>query len=282
MSKDLLELHAKSFHWASLFLSKNIYNKCSTLYNFCRTLDDIADDDSSLEIRKKKFFEFKEDFSKKNFENSIIKNMWDILYSEKISLKIVYDLFDGVESDLADKVKINSKKDLLIYSYRVAGTVGLMMSKILKVYDKESLKGAIDLGIAMQLTNISRDVIEDNKMNRKYIDNNFSSIKETINTANIFYQKSFYAIKAIPLRSRFAVIVARRTYKKIGDYIINQKNIENYRNAGKIFVPVMGKTIETILSIGDFFKIMFKKNIEYSHEDIHSIIKEEINLDERI
>ena len=282
MSKDLLELHARSFHWASLFLSKNIYNKCSALYNFCRTLDDIVDNDNSLEIRKKKFFEFKADFSNKNFKDLIIKNMWDILYSEKISLNIVYDLFDGVESDLVDEVKISSKKDLLIYSYRVAGTVGLMMSKILKVHNKESLKGAIDLGIAMQLTNISRDVIEDNKMNRKYIDYNFSAIKETINTANIFYQKSFYAIKGIPWRSRFTVIVARRTYKKIGDYIIKQKNIENYGNAGKIFVPVMGKIIETILSIGDFFKIMFKKNIEYSPEDVHSIIKEEINLDERI
>ena len=74
------------------------------------------------------------------------------------------------------------------------------MSKILKVNNKESsLKGAIDLGIAMQLTNIARDVIEDKKRNRKYIDCNFSVIKETINTADIFYQKSFYAIKAIPL-----------------------------------------------------------------------------------
>ena len=65
MSKDLLELHAKSFHWASLFLSKNIYNKCSTLYNFCRTLDDIADDDSSLEKGKKNFLSLKRIFPKK-------------------------------------------------------------------------------------------------------------------------------------------------------------------------------------------------------------------------
>ena len=56
MSKNLLALHARSFHWASLFLSNNIYNKCSALYNFCRTLDDIADNDNSLEIRKKKIF----------------------------------------------------------------------------------------------------------------------------------------------------------------------------------------------------------------------------------
>lgn len=281
MNNDLLVLHAKSFRWASFFLSKNIYRKCSFLYNFCRTVDDIADDIQSLEIKKKNFLKFKKDFSNKKFENQIIKNMWNILDSEKISRKVIDDLFDGIESDLSHEVKINSKKDLLIYSYRVAGTVGLMMSKILKVNNKESLKGAIDLGIAMQLTNIARDVIEDKKRNRKYIDFNFSTIKDTIDTADIFYQKSFYAIKAIPLRSRFSVLVARRVYKKIGDYILKQRNIENYSNAGKIYVPLIGKVIETILSLGDFFKLLFIKKINFSNEDNHSIIKEEINLDER-
>ena len=67
----------------------------------------------------------------------------------------------GLKQILEEKVVINSKKDLLVYSYRVAGTVGLMMAKILKVKNKEALKGAIDLGIAMQLTNIARDVCED-------------------------------------------------------------------------------------------------------------------------
>jgi len=282
MNNDLLAIHAKSFHWASFFLSKETYNKCSSLYNFCRTLDDIADDNNDLEIKKKNFLEFKKNFSNKNFENPIIKNMWDLLENEKISKVVVDDLFDGVEGDLENEVKINSQKDLLVYSYRVAGTVGLMMSKILKVNDKESLKGAIDLGIAMQLTNIARDVIEDKKRNRKYIDYDFSAIKETINTADVFYQRSFPAIKAIPLSSRFSVIVARRVYRKIGDYILKQKNIENYSKAGKIYVPTFGKIIETILSIGDFLKLLFAGNTNYSNDDNHSIIKKEINLDERI
>ena len=282
MNNDLLAIHAKSFHWASFFLSKDNYNKCSSLYNFCRTLDDIADDNSDLEIKKKNFLEFKKNFSNKNFENPIIKNMWDLLENEKISKVVVDDLFDGVEGDLENEVKINSQKDLLIYSYRVAGTVGLMMSKILKVNDKESLKGAIDLGIAMQLTNIARDVIEDKKRNRKYIDYDFSAIKETINTADVFYRRSFPAIKAIPLSSRFSVIVARRVYRKIGDYILKQKNIENYSKAGKIYVTTFGKIVETILSIGDFLKLLFGENTNYSNDDSHSIINKEINFDERI
>ena len=282
MNNDLLKLYAKSFYWAGFFLSKEIYYKCSTLYNFCRTLDDIADNSDELGNKKLNFLKFKNDFINKIFDNLIIKSMWSIIESENISEKVVIDLFDGVETDLNESVKIRSKKNLLVYSYRVAGTVGLMMSKILKVNNKESLKGAIDLGIAMQLTNIARDVVEDKNRNREYIKNNFYSIKETIHNAEIFYEKSFFAIRSIPIRSRFSIIVARRVYKKIGEYILKQKNIENYNKAGRIYVPLSVKILETILSIIDFLKLLFIKNISHYNNENHSILTQEINLNERI
>ena len=131
MNNDLLAVHAKSFYWASFFLSKDIYKKCSAVYNFCRTLDDIADDTHNLEIKKKNFLKFKENFSKKINNDSIIKNMRDVIISEKISENIVYDLFDGVESDLASKVEISSKKDL-VERYEQEGSVFLFNKKILK------------------------------------------------------------------------------------------------------------------------------------------------------
>ncbi len=279
---NLLKKHARSFYWASFFLPKIVIKKSTSLYNFCRTIDDIADESNELKIKKEKFLRFKKDFLEKNKENSIISEMWSIISSENISEKIVLDLFDGVESDLQTKVNLNSKKDLLLYSYRVAGTVGLMMSKILHVKDREALKGAIDLGIAMQLTNIARDVIEDKKSNREYIESKFSSIQETINYSEIFYEKSFNSISKIPLRSRFSVIVARRVYRKIGDYILKQKNIENYYKAGKIYVPLFGKINQTFLSIFDFFKLLFVKNINYDNYENHNILSQEINLNERI
>ena len=283
MKSNLLKKHAKSFYWASFFLSNDTFNKCSSLYNFCRTLDDIVDDDDNkLEIKKKKFYKFKKEFKNNDPDNQIIKDMWSIINSENISKKIVIDLFDGVETDLEEKVEINSKKDLLVYSYRVAGTIGLMMSKILKVNNKESLKGAIDLGIAMQLTNIARDVCEDKKRKRRYIKSDFSSIKETIYDSEIFYQKSFKSISSITLRSRFSVIVARRIYKKIGDYILKQKNIENYNKAGKIYVPLFEKVIQTFLSIFDFVKLLFVKDLNYDNHLNHNILEQEINLNERI
>ena len=100
--------------------------------------------------------------------------------NNKIKKIILDDLLDGVGSDLKPKVHLKSVKDLLVYSYRVAGTVGLMMAKILNVNDTRSLKGAIDLGIAMQLTNIARDVIEDQEMNRQYIKPDFENIEATL------------------------------------------------------------------------------------------------------
>ena len=282
METNLLKKHAKSFYWASFFLSNDVFNKCSSLYNFCRTLDDIVDNNNKLEVKKEIFLKFKKDFVNKNPNNQIINDMWSIINSENISKKIVIDLFDGVETDLEEKVEINSKKDLLVYSYRVAGTVGLMMSKILKVNNRESLRGAIDLGIAMQLTNVARDVCEDNKRNRKYIQSDFSSIKETIYESEIFYQKSFKAISSISIRSRFSVIVARRIYKKIGDYILMQKNIENFNKAGKIYVPLFEKVVQTFLSIFDFVKLLFVKDLSYYNHSHHNILEQEINLNERI
>ena len=282
MKTNLLKKHAKSFYWASFFLSNDVFNKCTSLYNFCRTLDDIVDDDNKLEVKKEIFFNFKKDFVNKNLNNQIINDMWSIINTENISIKIVIDLFDGVETDLEEKVEINSKKDLLVYSYRVAGTVGLMMSKILKVSNRESLRGAIDLGIAMQLTNIARDVCEDNKRNRKYIQSDFSSIRETIYESEIFYQKSFKSISSISIRSRFSVIVARRIYKKIGDYILMQKNIENFNKAGKIYVPLFEKVVQTFLSIFDFVKLLFVKDLSYDNHSNHNILEQEINLNERI
>ena len=279
---NLLKKHAKSFYWASFFLSKETFNKCSSLYNFCRTLDDIVDDNNKLEIKKNNFLQFKKNFMNKDLNDPIIKEMWSIINSEKISEKVVTDLFDGVETDLEEKVRINSKKELLVYSYRVAGTVGLMMSKILKVKNKEALKGAIDLGIAMQLTNIARDVCEDRDRNRQYIKPDFSAIKETINESQIFYQKSFSSISSIPLRSRFSVIVARRVYKKIGDYILRQNNSENYNKAGKIYVPISGKIIQTFLSIIDFVKLLFVKQLIYDNHISRNILEKEVNLNERI
>ena len=281
-NNNYLSIYAKSFNWAGFFLPKKIYLKCSNLYDFCRTVDNIADQEGKLDSKKNKFLDFKNSFHNKNYSNPIIKNMWSLIEEYEISIKIVDDLFDGVEYDLKNKLEINSKKELLIYSYRVAGTVGLMMAKILNVKDKNSLKSAIDLGIAMQLTNISRDILEDSKNNRFYISHNFESIKETLNTADLFYESCFTSIKKIPISFRFSILVARRVYRKIGQNILYKESIENYNNSGKIYVTNTGKIIQTLLSFFDLVRLLLIKDKDHLRYKEHQLINEEIDLNERL
>ena len=282
LTKNYLAIYAKSFNWAGFFLPKKTYEKCSALYDFCREADNIADDANKIEIKKDNFIKFRNNFVNKNYDDPVIKNMWDLINEFSISTKIVDDLFEGINSDIKENVKLNSKKELLIYSYRVAGTVGLMMAKILNVHKEQSLKSAIDLGIAMQLTNISRDVMEDKKNSRFYINESFEDIKTTIKLSEEFYENSFYSIKEIPLSFRFSILVARRVYRKIGYKILNKQNIENYKKSGKIYVSNIEKIIETFLSIFDLIKLsLISKNDDNINHD-HNLINEEINLNERI
>jgi phytoene synthase len=282
VDQSYLSIYAKSFNWAGFFLPKQTYLKCSALYDFCRVADNIADSNEAIEIKKIKFLDFQNNFNNQKYDDPIIKNMWQLIEEFNIPIKVVQDLLDGINSDIQENIKIHKKKDLLIYSYRVAGTVGLMMAKILRVSKKNSLKSAIDLGIAMQLTNISRDVVEDLNYGRSYIDLNFEQIRSTIKLSENYYENSFYSIKEIPFAFRFAILVARRVYRKIGYKILNKKNLENYKKSGKIYVSNFEKIIETLLSIFDLIKLSLisknDDNIKYDHD----LINEEIDLNERI
>ncbi len=285
-TKNYLSIYAKSFNWSGFFLPKKIYYKCSVLYDFCRTIDNIADQNKDLEIKKKELGEFRKKFEQKSKDDSVINNMWNLMSERNISKKIVDDLFDGVNSDLKKEVRIETEKELLVYSYRVAGTVGLMMAKIFGVKKKESLQRAIDLGIAMQLTNIARDVVEDEKKNRVYLikssNDIFQSIKNIILKADSFYDSSFEGIRDIPLNSRFSIVVARRVYRQIGKKILDKKDIQNYRQSGKIYVSNFGKVIQTLFSLKDLIILFFLKKKKYEKELEYNLISEDIALNERI
>ncbi|MDC1109657.1 squalene/phytoene synthase family protein [Candidatus Pelagibacter sp.] len=285
---NYLATFAKSFNWAGFFLPKDTYEECSKLYAFCRILDDVADSGQDLEIKKKKFNEIKDIIKlyeirfTDNQDMLAVNDMIMLSKNKNIKKIILNDLIEGIESDLKKEVNFITIKELLVYSYRVAGTVGLMMTKILDVKDSRALLGAIDLGIAMQLTNIARDVIEDQKIGRKYIEGDFKNILATLQLADTFYESSFSSIKKIPFRYRFAILVARRVYRQIGRKITSKKNIENYRKSGKIYVNNYGKIYQTVLSLGDFIKLFFTNLENHQKSNEHKIIKEEIDINERI
>ena len=253
------------------------------------------DEKTNLELRIERFNEIKTIFNKtyelhesdrkvldQNEYELIVNDMIILAKNNNIKRIVLDDLIEGVGSDLKKKVYLKSVKDILVYSYRVAGTVGLMMAKILNVNETRALKGAIDLGIAMQLTNISRDVIEYQKMNRQYIKPDFENIEATLKLADMFYESSFNSIKKIPFKCRFSIIVARRVYRQIGRKIMQKKSMENYEKSGKIYVNNFGKIYQTILSLFDFILLFLKEEESHQRKNEHEIISKEVDLDERI
>ena len=293
MKKNYLAFFSKSFNWAGFFLPRKIYDDCVALYAFCRVLDNIADEKDNLDTKIENFNKvrnfFKNSFNLNNNDRhssneneTIILDIITLIENNKIKRIIIEDLIDGVASDLKKRIHIRLVKDLLIYSYKVAGTVGLMMSRILNVNDRRALKGAIDLGIAMQLTNIARDVVEDKKMNREYIKPDFENIKATLKLAEMFYESSFSSIQKIPFRYKFSIIVARRIYRQIGRKILQKNNMENYEKSGKIYVNNFEKTYQTIISIFDLILTYLKEIEPHQRAEEHTIISQEVDLDERI
>ena len=279
-----IKSEGKSFYWASFFLPKKNRIAASRLYSICRYLDDVADNsklDTSSQI-KNIFNQIKEN------ESSEINIFFK---KNNINLGILKDLIDGLISD-QQNVRVTDEKELIDYSYKVAGTVGLMMLPIINTKDAEARKHAIDLGIAMQLTNIARDVYEDAKMNRLYlpkewlgqvsvsdlIDNKLDdqkkrlielSIKNLIELSDKFYANGFSGMKFIPLRTRLAIFFAAKIYKGIGEKIKSGGYVYKLE---RIYLNKLEKLWITIISIPEF---LFLKNIFKSYEPIRGSFKNE-------
>ena len=279
-----IKSEGKSFYWASFFLPKKNRIAASRLYSICRYLDDVADSsklDTSSQI-KNIFNQIKEN------ESSEINIFFK---KNNINLGILKDLIDGLISD-QQNVRVTDEKELIDYSYKVAGTVGLMMLPIINTKDAEARKHAIDLGIAMQLTNIARDVYEDAKMNRLYlpkewlgqvsisdlIDNKLDdqkkklielSIKNLIELSDKFYANGFSGMKFIPLRTRLAIFFAAKIYKGIGEKIKSGGYVYKLE---RIYLNKLEKLWITIISIPEF---LFLKNIFKSYKPIRGSFKNE-------
>ena len=257
-----LKREGKSFFWASFFLPKSYKKNAGTLYSICRYFDDIAD----------KHSEDKTNYLKKSIEEikNNKKNKVNIfLQKNNINNSIFIDLMEGLILD-QKKTRIQNKKELIKYSYYVAGTVGLMMSKIIGVEDRRAAKSAIDLGIGMQLTNIARDVFEDSKMERIYLPADWipdislkslnnphesgsqndekisNAIHKVISLSEKFYKNGFAGLKYIPFSSRLGIFIAANIYKGIGIKI--KSNKKKYLRE-RVYLNLFEKSFITIKSI---------------------------------
>ena len=185
-------------------------------------------------------------------------------------------------------VAFNSEAELLRYCHAVAGTVGLMMCRILNCKDQRADSFAIDLGIAMQLTNIARDVLEDAKMERRYLPSSWinvpaskiaasnvacrapvaSAIKRVLDLAEEYYVSALVGIRLLPFRSRFSITVALRVYRQIG-VLLQRRNLRWWD--GRVYVPASEKVLLTLRSLLDLRPAAMLSHNQRLHRDLKGL-----------
>ena len=265
--------NSKSFYWASKFLPKKILKKVINIYAFCRLQDDLVDEGIKIE------------------DSSEVEDLENIIKSYGVSKNIISNLMEGINSDKNFK-RFKDNSELLRYCYKVAGVVGLMMIKALDIKQSEAKYFAIDLGMAMQLTNISRDIMQDYKKNRIYIPENTGINKDTISDmtseneiklkkvvnqiilkSEIYYKSSLHGMRYIPIRSRLAILVSLRIYQGIGIKIIKTEEKFIHEN---IYVTNKEKTLIVVKALIEFliffiFPVYKKKHNIYLHESLEGL-----------
>ncbi len=261
--ESVTKRHAKSFYFASKFLPRKKRKPIYALYALCRHIDDeidkaeINDEKSAAQEVEKWRIELdklyrqdeisgreKEKISQDNFQPRVlVLEAWkDVLKRYQIPLSLILELIKGVLMDTHIK-RYETFSELYVYCYRVASTVGLVSSEIFGYKSPEALSYAEAMGIAMQITNILRDVGEDALMGRIYlpqedlrrfgvseeqifkgeVNSRFIELmKFEIERARDFYKKAEKGIPLLEKDVRFTVLIASRIYAKILDEIERQ------------------------------------------------------------
>jgi len=234
MAENLLKKNGKTFHFASFFFSSTHHAAAAQLYGICRQLDDIADLSTNHVLALDRLNAAHHALIRRDTAHPLIYEALAIKPS--INLQALEQLILGVQSDVG-KVRLKNEDELLQYSYQVAGTVGLMMCDIFMVHDPRARLHAVDLGIAMQLTNIARDVMEDAHNDRRYLPASLvgdmspetilkpssheveclkNAVRTLLHQAELRYASGFSGLPFLKPRARLAILVAGMAYREIG------------------------------------------------------------------
>jgi phytoene synthase len=166
--RDVVRMHGRTFYFGSQLLTPSRRRAIHAAYAYCRIADDIVDraPASGYLSAERALLAWEAELDRPRDPVGVAfaaaRRQYDI------PLEPVLDMLAGLRMDLAPR-SYATWDDLRLYCYRVAGTIGLIAAPIFGCQDEESLPKAVDLGIAMQLTNILRDVAEDGRMGRLYL-----------------------------------------------------------------------------------------------------------------
>jgi 15-cis-phytoene synthase len=237
LSRKVLRRHARSFSWAARLLPRRVRTDATALYAWCRRCDDavdLASDSSTARAALARLrAELDEIYGPRDVAEPILAGFQDVVRRAGLPRRPCDELLDGMEMDLGP-VRYASFSELLVYCRRVAGTVGLLMAHLFGVRDGATLAMASDLGVAMQLTNICRDVAEDQRRGRVYLPAEllgaapFSAaggadiaraVAELLRRADAFYRSGDRGLAALPASVGVAMRAARLIYAEIGAVI---------------------------------------------------------------
>lgn len=195
-AKEISKKSKSSFYYAFNLLPEDKREAMNTVYAFCRKTDDIVDENSDptdlkYEKLRKWRIEFEKSFSGHS-EFALLNKLGTTISKFDIPLDPFFELIKGMEMDL-QKDRYKSFEDLQLYCYRVASTVGLMCIEIFGYKHPSTKKFAVDLGIALQMTNILRDIGKDAKNGRIYLPqedlNKFNYTEQEI--ISLIYNENF-------------------------------------------------------------------------------------------
>ncbi len=240
--RRLLSHGSKSFYIASHFLPRALRESASGLYAFCRIADDLVDlgdDPRQALVCLHQRLDLIYDARPEN--HPIDRVLSQIVIDHKLPRGLLDALLEGFEWD-TDGRNYHTLADVCDYGARVAGTVGVMMAVLMGVKDHATLARAADLGVAMQLTNICRDVGEDARAGRLYLPTDLlraagidpdaflrnpapsaeltQVIKQVLAEAQRRYELADEGIRQLPRNCRPGILAARRLYAEIGETVI--------------------------------------------------------------
>jgi phytoene synthase len=164
---EILERHAKSFKWAARLFNRQTAADVAILYAFCRSIDDIADNQTA-ETARHELAGIRSALEASFSCLPEVQAFIELAQRYRIGIRLPLLFVEAIQSDTG-RVRIATRQGLIRFSYGVASTVGLMMCSVMGVRNPAAMPFAVDLGIAMQLTNIARDVVEDARRDRVYL-----------------------------------------------------------------------------------------------------------------
>jgi phytoene synthase len=245
-ARAVIRKHSKSFALASLLLGRELGDAASVLYAYCRRADDAVDlvepERAPTQVEELER-ELNDVYSGRRLDNPVLREFQRLVFDKHIPRAYPQALLEGFRLDAAG-TRYQTSHELYYYCWCVAGSVGAMMCHVLGVRRRRALVHGAHLGMAMQLTNICRDVAEDFERGRVYLPTELApglaprgpgerlsrreaalcsgAVRQLLAEAELFYASGDAGLPFLAFRSRLAVATARHVYAAIGRKLLER------------------------------------------------------------